>query len=60
MYFHNDRVRSSVFGPLVSVPASTDETCIGDCDGDASVTMLQAEVVPTIILGLQTEKLQIQ
>jgi len=28
-----------VFGPLVSVPASTNETCIGDCDGDASVAM---------------------
>jgi large repetitive protein len=26
-----------VYGPLVSVPAFTDETCIGDCDGDASV-----------------------
>ena len=28
-----------VFGPLVSVPTFTDETCIGDCDGDASVTV---------------------
>jgi hypothetical protein len=28
-----------VFGPLASVPAFTNETCIGDCDGDASVTM---------------------
>ena len=28
-----------VFGPLVSVPTFNDETCIGDCDGDASVTI---------------------
>jgi len=26
-----------LFGPLVTVPTSTNETCIGDCDGDASV-----------------------